>query len=782
MSRWRNLARAFFAGAFLIGATAAYAAPPPPVPPIADTNRYQSYTLASSTPTVDVNFPVFGDCTDIIVRLNGLPLVLNTDFTCSSTSGGSDLALLPLPITDLVITFATSPTTNLPVAPPASGFLEIIGAWHPRDLVQPTAAGIDRREFNQSISTLVAGMRELWQGNGAGASAGLLVGTTTVGSGTSGYVLYDAGGTLGDYSITGTAGSVVLSVSPTFTGTVGAAAITATGVVTESGSTASTSTTTGNVINSGGLGVAGAAWIGGLENVAGVLTASGSTASTSITSGEIVSSGGLGVTGAAWIGGLENVAGVLTASGSTASTSITSGEIVSSGGLGVTGAAWIGGLENVAGVLTASGSTASSSTTTGEIVDSGGLGVAGATFIAAITASGVVTESGTTASTSTTTGNVINSGGEGIAKALWVGGLTNVAGVLTASGSTASTSITSGEIVDSGGLGVNLALWVGGLENVAGVLTASGTTASTTTTTGEIVDAGGLGVAGAEFLGGALSVASTTASTSTTTGAIIDAGGLGVAGPAFFGGNITLGLTGTLGSVTMFNATTGSVTLEPTTGALGTVTQTLQAATGLIADLNVADQPLSGGATLTPYLNTIATGAITVDCGQNPVQYVFNTGAFTINAPANDGACILRVINASGSSTTPNGGAVTLAGFSPKSPYGVAFTNTLTQSAVSVTVTSSTGLLINWTAHGLSVNSPVYFTAATMPTGLTADVVYYVQAVRSSGTFTVSATPGGAAIAYTNTGTTVVGYEPSVYLLDIDRIYGATTAGWAQEQ
>jgi len=52
----------------------------------------------------------------------------------------------------------------------------------------------------------------------ASASA-ITVGTTTVGSGTSGYILYNNAGTLGNLSTTGTAGSVVLSASPTFTGT-----------------------------------------------------------------------------------------------------------------------------------------------------------------------------------------------------------------------------------------------------------------------------------------------------------------------------------------------------------------------------------------------------------------------------------------------------------------------------------------------------------------------------------------------------------------------------------
>lgn len=60
------------------------------------------------------------------------------------------------------------------------------------------------------------------RGYGSGSSASgsaLAVGTTTITSGTTGYVLYDNAGVVGEYPITGT-GNVVMSASPTFTGTV----------------------------------------------------------------------------------------------------------------------------------------------------------------------------------------------------------------------------------------------------------------------------------------------------------------------------------------------------------------------------------------------------------------------------------------------------------------------------------------------------------------------------------------------------------------------------------
>lgn len=53
-------------------------------------------------------------------------------------------------------------------------------------------------------------------------------------------------------------------------------------------------------------------------------------------------------------------------------------------------------------------------------------------------------------------------------------------------------------------------------------------------------------------------------------------------------GALSLGSSGTLGSVQMGNTTSGTVTVQPTTGALGTAIATLPANTGLLAELNLA--------------------------------------------------------------------------------------------------------------------------------------------------------------------------------------------------
>ena len=53
-------------------------------------------------------------------------------------------------------------------------------------------------------------------------------------------------------------------------------------------------------------------------------------------------------------------------------------------------------------------------------------------------------------------------------------------------------------------------------------------------------------------------------------------------------GALTLGASGTLGSVTMGNATSGTLTLAPVTGALGAVTASFPANTGTVDELNLA--------------------------------------------------------------------------------------------------------------------------------------------------------------------------------------------------
>ena len=72
-------------------------------------------------------------------------------------------------------------------------------------------------------------------------SGGLTVGTTTITSGTNGRILYDNSGVLGEATVTGTLGSVVLSTAPTLTGPVTISEAVGSGGLTITGATQTTS-------------------------------------------------------------------------------------------------------------------------------------------------------------------------------------------------------------------------------------------------------------------------------------------------------------------------------------------------------------------------------------------------------------------------------------------------------------------------------------------------------------------------------------------------------------
>jgi hypothetical protein len=77
--------------------------------------------------------------------------------------------------------------------------------------------------------------------------------------------------------------------------------------------------------------------------------------------------------------------------------------------------------------------------------------------------------------------------------------------------------------------------------------------------------------------------------------------------------NVYLGASGTLGTAVFGNATSGTITLEAVTGALGTVTAILPANSGTIAELNLAQtwtaaQTISGSSGTLLDITTSATG------------------------------------------------------------------------------------------------------------------------------------------------------------------------------
>jgi hypothetical protein len=158
--------------------------------------------------------------------------------------------------------------------------------------------------------------------------------------------------------------------------------------------TAATTTTTGALVVAGGVGVTGAAYIGGILDVAGNIVADSGTASTSTTTGALIANGGVGISGALFNGGVHESTGNIVAAATTTSTSTTTGAIVSRGGLGVAGVGVIGGN------LVAASGTVSTSATTGALVITGGAGISGNLFTSGwmIPTSNITQNLGTTTS------------------------------------------------------------------------------------------------------------------------------------------------------------------------------------------------------------------------------------------------------------------------------------------------------------------------------------------------------------------------------------------------
>lgn len=506
---------------------------------------------------------------------------------------------------------------------------------------------------------------------------------------------------------------------------------------------------TGSFQVSGGASFSKSVWIGSNATVQGNLTVAGSITtanpltfssivnSTSTTTGSVVISGGLGVGLNTYIGGL------LVVTDTTASTSSTTGSVVVGGGLGVNTDINVGGNGTIGGNLTVTGNitstagsvmftntTTSSSTTTGAVIVGGGMGVGGNIFVG-----GVGNFTNTAASTSVTTGSIVTAGGVGIAGDVYLGGVLNI------TNATGSTSTTTGSIVTAGGVGIGQNLNVSGNTVVNGSLTVAGNINSTggtvtftntldaTSPTGaSVVFMGGVGVARSLFVG------STAASTSATSGGLVVSGGVGISGSVFVGGNQTLSGTNPLftfnnsglspptfvtrstGTKILLFSAEGATSVDYAVGMdnnsmwqsvpTNTSTQSFRWYGG-----DTIAMQLDGLGTLGLYGTTDAssstTGALQVSGGAgiagslyvggafNAAGTAFFNGALTTNTNVTVGG-LLSVTNAT-NSTTPTNGAITTTG-----GLGVALSANIGQN---LSVTGDTTLTGNLTTSGIITNN-----------------------------------------------------------------------------
>jgi hypothetical protein len=372
---------------------------------------------------------------------------------------------------------------------------------------------------------------------------------------------------------------------------------TATGVVSIIHSTVSTDSSTGAFKVTGGVGIGGSLYVGGIgASITGV-TFSNSTITRGTWNGTVISTtyGGTGLN-------LTGTSGILTVSSGTVSASTTSSAIASalsdetgSGSLVFNSQPSFG-----TGVTTGNATFAVFNTNATTI---NAFGAATAINIGAAT--GKATFNSTDDSSSTTTGSLAISGGAGIAKSVSIGGRLQMfnganftAFVSSASGNTvytlpATSPATGSSVLSSTSTGV--LSWVplatasgsvnSGTANFAAYyatsstaisenanlqftgtgLSVGGNLSSSSTLTGSLIVRGGLGITGNAFIGGTVTIQDTTVSSSTTTGALVVAGGIGVGGKVFAdvlqsGGNAAVGGNLTVaGTVDLGNAIADSI-------------------------------------------------------------------------------------------------------------------------------------------------------------------------------------------------------------------------------
>jgi hypothetical protein len=472
-------------------------------------------------------------------------------------------------------------------------------------------------------------------------------------------------------------------------------------------STASTSTSTGALVVSGGVGIAEDVYIGGLTKIAN------STASTSVSTGALTVAGGVGISGDLSVGGA--IVGSISVPHSTlvgldlddhvqysllggrAGGQVFSGGIASGENLVLRSTS-----NQTKGGVVIDETTASTSATTGALVVAGGVGIAGQMSVDGPIRIGYQGDGVGAIVMSRSNGSfipVINFKGLAISSVLNITNGSNDSGridfdaglngiyfsfgysgsstsrIFSVGSTVSSSSTTSGAFTVSGGVGIAGAAYIGGLTRVTNA------TASTSASTGALVVSGGVGISGAAYIGGLARVTNATASTSASTGALVVSGGVGISGDLNVGGNITAtfahsGLVGLLGDdhtqymllsgradgqmlvggaasggiLTLrstSNTTKGRVVIDETTASVSTTTGALAVAGGV----GISGNTYIGGlarVTDTTVSTSASTGALAVSGGVGIAGEAYIGG-------------LTRITNSTASTSTSTG-ALTVSG------------------------------------------------------------------------------------------------------------------------
>lgn len=175
-------------------------------------------TPTSATLTNATGLPLTTGVTGTLAVANG-----GTGVTTGTGSGNNVLSTSPTLVTPILGTPTSGTLTNatgLPLTTGVTGTLPIINGgtnittYATGDILYASASNTLSKltaGTNGYVLTLAAGVPSWAAASGA---SGLTVGTTTITGGTTGRILYDNSGVVGELATTGT-GSVVLATSPT---------------------------------------------------------------------------------------------------------------------------------------------------------------------------------------------------------------------------------------------------------------------------------------------------------------------------------------------------------------------------------------------------------------------------------------------------------------------------------------------------------------------------------------------------------------------------------------